>query len=90
MTTNFKYYKIKIIKSLIDQVCCLKNQLLDELIINATDPMIVTRRIRMLQHVSQYELQLISKIQSFETDDPLDINLDVVPHELEIISNRSA
>ena len=44
----------------------------------------------MLQHVSQYELQLISKIQSFETDDPLDINLDVVPHELEIISNRSA
>lgn len=90
MTGNVKYYKIKIIKHLINQTSCLKNQLLDELVVNATDPTIVRRRIRMLQHISQYESQLISKIQSFDTDDILDINLDLVSHELNIISNRSA
>jgi hypothetical protein len=90
MSTNVKYYKIKIIKNLVDQATHLKNQLLDELVINATDPTIVKRRIRMLQHISQYESQLILKIQSFETEDLSDINLDVVCQELETISNRSA
>lgn len=90
MTTNVKYYKIKIIKHLTEQAARLKNQLLDELLINATDPVIVKRRIRMLQHISQYESQLILKIQSFDTDDVLDLDLNTVSNELQIISNRSA
>jgi len=90
MTVNVKYYKIKIIKHLVNQTSCLKNQLLDELVVNATDPTIVKRRIRMLQHISQYESQLISKIQSFDTDDVSDIDLNIVSQELNVISNRSA
>lgn len=90
MTLNVKYYKIKIIKSLIDQACRLKKELLDELIVNATDPVVLKRRIRMLQHISQYESQLLSKIQSFDTDDGADFDLDFISYELTVISNRSA
>ena len=46
----------------------------------------------MLLHVNQYEAQLISKIQLFETDDYNDINVNtqVLFKELAEIVNRSA
>ena len=89
---NVKYYKLKILKSLIKETSELKQQLLSELVTNATDPVIVTRRIRMLLHVNQYEAQLISKIQSFDTDDynDININLRILFNELSEIVNRSA
>jgi hypothetical protein len=92
LTPNVKYYKLKLLKNLINETSLLKQQLLSELVTNATDPVIVTRRIRMLLHVNQYEAQLISKIQLFETDDYNDINVNpqVLFKELAEIVNRSA
>lgn len=73
MNTNIKFYKIKIIKKLLHKSNQAREQLLNELIVNLTDPIIVKRRIRMLEHLNLYENQLISKIQNFETDNIEDL-----------------
>ena len=90
MNNGEKFFKIKSIKKLLQQTTHTRNQLLEELITEATDPVIVKRRIRMLKHLNLYENQLLEKIQNFETDDLNDlINFDpntTIKH----IVNRSA
>jgi hypothetical protein len=90
MSSNVKFYKIKIIKKLLTKTNRARTQLLDELIVNASDPTIVQRRIRMLKHLNLYENQLIDKIQNFETNDVNDINLIYIEHYIDLIINRSA
>ena len=69
MIRQVNYYKIKTTKKLIEIANNHRNKLLTELVDYATDPVIVTRRLRMLSQLSQIESQLLSKLQSFETDD---------------------
>ena len=69
MTDSVKFFKIKLIKKLLKSTEQAKNQLIDELIINATNPIIVKRRLRMIKNLNSYESQLIEKIQHFNTDD---------------------
>jgi aminoglycoside N3'-acetyltransferase len=90
MTSNIKFYKIKIIKKILAKTNQAQTQLLDELTANATDPIIVHRRIRMLKHLNLYENQLISKIQNFKTDDVSDLNMFNIDHYIDAIINRSA
>lgn len=73
MNPGLKFYKIKIIKKLLQKSSQAREQLLHELAVHATDPVITKRRIRMLKHLNLYENQLISKIQNFETDDINDL-----------------
>lgn len=73
MNNGTKFFKIKLIKKLLQQTIHDRNQLLEELITEATDPVIVKRRIRMLKHLNLYENQLLEKIQNFETDDLNDL-----------------
>jgi hypothetical protein len=92
MTVNIDYYKIKILKKFLQQTEQARTNLLNELIINATDPVIYKRRFRMLSHLNHYEEQVIKKIQCFETDDVHDFeigyrNLSVGLH---FILNKSA
>ena len=68
MTDNIKYYKIRTIKKLIEETISQRNLLLDELIDNATDPVIFSRRIRMLTQLSELEIQLLFKIQMVIVD----------------------
>ena len=90
MNSNVKFYKIKIIKKLLTKTNQARAQLLDELIVNASDPTIVQRRIRMLKHLNLYENQLIHKIQNFRTNEVSDLNLIYIEHYVDLIINRSA
>lgn len=90
MTDSVKFFKIKLIKKLLKSTEQAKNQLLDELIINATDPTIVKRRLRMIKNLNSYESQLIEKIQQFNTDDANDL-VEFEPGKyIHHIINRSA
>lgn len=90
MTDNIKYYKIRTIKKLIEEFISQRNLLLDELIDNATDPVIFNRRIRMLTQLSELEIQLLCKIQLFETNDANDLDLEIIRQDLKHIINRGA
>lgn len=72
MEPNIKFYKIKFIKDFFDHCDYHRNQIINELVENATDPTIVMRRIRMLENLAEYQAQMLKKIQDFETDDPND------------------
>jgi hypothetical protein len=90
MNRNIKFYKIKIIKEILTKFNQVRTQLLDELAVNATDPTIVQRRVRMLKHVNLYENQLIAKVQNFQTNDVNDLNTFNVDYYIGEITNRSA
>lgn len=90
MTADAKFYKIKLIKKLLHTTEQLRKQLFDELILNATDPVIIRRRVRMIKSLNLYENQLIEKIQSFETDDINDIIQFDPKITIQHIINRSA
>jgi hypothetical protein len=72
MKPNIKFYKIKFIKEFNEKCDFERNQLINEMIDNATDPTIVKRRIRMLEQLAEYQVQIYKKIEAFETDDPND------------------
>jgi hypothetical protein len=72
MKPNIKFYKIKFIKEFNEKCDFERNQLINEMIDNATDPTIVKRRIRMLEQLAEYQIQIYKKIEAFETDDPND------------------
>ena len=64
--------------------------MLDEFVTNATDPIIIKRRIRFLKHLNLYENQLIAKVQNFETDNIDDLNNFEYKAHIESILNRCA
>lgn len=70
---GIKYYKIKLLKKLLEQTAQLRQELFEQLVVNATDPVVVKRRLRMLRQLNSYENQLMTKIQNFSTDDVEDI-----------------
>lgn len=88
MTPNIKFYKIKFLKDLMKVVQNERVILLDELIDNATDPVIFKRRMRMMRHLNMYENQMLQKIQDFDTDDVQDFEKVFV--NINTIVNRSA
>jgi hypothetical protein len=90
MTTSVKFFKIKLIKKLLKSTEQAKNQLMDELIANATDPTIVKRRLRMIKNLNSYESQLIEKIQQFDTNDANDLVRFEPDKYIHQIINRSA
>lgn len=89
MSCNINYYKIKTIKKLLTKTNEARTQLLDELLVNATDSTIVRRRIRMLKHLNLYENQLLVKIQNFETNDASDLDKFPMNFYINLIINRS-
>jgi hypothetical protein len=90
MFLNLKFYKIKILKNFLLHTNEARNQLLDELITNTTDPVLYIRRFRMLTHLAQYENQIIKKIQNFDTDNVEELELTSLINGLQIILNKSA
>jgi hypothetical protein len=90
MTGPVKYYRIKITKKLIQEATNHRNKLLSELIEHATDPVIFKRRLRLLAQLSDLESQLLTKIQSFETDNVDDFDLQILFNEFRHVTNRSS
>lgn len=90
MEKNVKFYKILLLKNFIEQTSQARTQLLNELAINATDPTLYMRRVRMLAQLSQYENQIIKKIQDFDTDDVKDLSMNNLSLGLHFVLNRNA
>lgn len=90
MLLNLKFYKIKILKNFLQHTNEARSLLLDELITNATDSVLYTRRFRMLEHLAQYENQIIKKIQNFDTDNVEELELKHLINGLQLILNKSA
>ena len=65
--------------------------LLNELIDNASDPIIVKRRMRMLKHLALYESQLIEKLADFDSNDYKDfIDSTAIKRSILSVVHRSA
>ena len=90
MAPNIKFYKILLLNNFLEHTNRARTQLLSELAVNATDPILYKRRFRMLAHLSEYENQIIKKIQDFETDDILDLSIDDIFNGLSIVLNKNA
>jgi hypothetical protein len=90
MSANIKFFKIVLLKNFLQKTQQARQQLFDELSINAIDNVLYNRRYRMLIHLNQYEEQIIKKIQDFDTTDPSDLSINVLAQGLNNILNRSA
>ena len=90
MTTNIELFKLELTHSFLCKSADIKQQLLDELIIYATDPARRMRRMRMISQLCNYESQVVQKIQNFSTDDVEDLQLSNFLKELHNVCNRSA
>jgi hypothetical protein len=92
MPVNIKFHKIKLIIELLNYCGAVKQKLLDELIIYATDETLLKRRVRMLSQLSQYEAQLLEKIHAFDTDNVKELNdaWGMIKNEISDVSHRSA
>lgn len=90
MSSNFEFFKLCFVHNFLSQSTLVKQQLLDELVINATDPVIRMRRIRMLHQVCEFESQILKKLETFDTDDVNDFDAWCAIGELKSVGNRSA
>lgn len=92
MSTNIKFYKINLVFKLLDQCATAKQTLLDELIICATDNVLVKRRLRMLYQITQYEAQILEKIYKYDTNNFNELveSWPVIQQEINNVCNRSA
>lgn len=85
---NQKFYRIKILKQFLTETANVRSTLIDELINQGTNDTVVNRRFLMLQHLSQFEAQIIQKISEFDSDDSADYTLNNI--NVERVVNRSA
>jgi ABC-type uncharacterized transport system auxiliary subunit len=69
-----------------------RTELLQDLVAYTNDSVRYLRRIRMLTQLSQYEYELISKIDNFESQDNSDFDyaLANITNEILSITNTSA
>lgn len=69
-----------------------RTELLQDLVAYTNDPTRYARRIRMLTQLSQYEQDLLTKIDSFESDNKEDFDraLGNITHDILAIANTSA
>lgn len=87
---NQTLLRINLLKEFLAHVDRARQQLIDELIDNATDPVIRMRRFRMLHHLAQVESDMIRKISAFESDDLDDWHDLMLLGDISTVINRSA
>lgn len=87
-TTLLKY---KLLDEFLTETQKHRSLLLQELLDNATDPVIKKRRFRMLSNLSTYESSMIKKIYEFDTTNPGDLSVfDGLYEEIVSLLDRSA
>jgi hypothetical protein len=89
-SANQTFLRIRLLKEFLKRSSAAKTKLLEELVVQASDPIIRMRRFRMLHQLSQLESQTIKKIANLETDDPLDLLKDeIICNDIGNVVNRS-
>ena len=89
MKSSNNYFRIKLLQQFLNATDRARQQLTASLIDHATDPVIVMRRFRMIKQLAEYEAQIVTKIQNFDTDDVLDFD-PVILNEIKFITNYSS
>jgi hypothetical protein len=88
---NTTLFKLHLLNEFLAESQIRRSILLEELINNATDPVIKKRRFRMLSNLATFEASMIKKIADFDTDDIRDLFLiESITVELDSLINRSA
>jgi len=90
VTINFDFYKLKLVQDTVQLVADARTKLLEELLIQASDPTVKMRRFRMLKQLSQFESQIIEKIWRFESDDHQDLIRINLLEEIRLVVSRDA
>lgn len=75
MSINLTFYKSRLLLQFLEDTAQARKKLLEELVVNASDPIIFKRRFRMLKQLSHYESQIIEKINNFDSDNPDDFDI---------------
>jgi hypothetical protein len=85
------FLKLLTLNTFLQNVADHRTNLLIELKDYGCDPVRRLRRIRMLSQLSQYEADVIKKIDSFETDDPKEwLDFSALINTINHITDRSA
>jgi hypothetical protein len=84
------FFRLRMLKLFLQHSAQLKQQLLQELFENATDPVMRQRRFRMLRQLSTYESQIIGKIQNLHTDNTKDFLNRSFEFETDLVVRRDA
>lgn len=90
MSTNRTFLKINMLEQFLTETHLKKQQLLTELVDNATDPTILLRRYRMISQLCDYEGQVVNKIYNLKSNDINEFFMREYINELEIIINKNA
>lgn len=88
--SNISYFKLQLVYDFLCESTSLKKQLLDELVIYATDSVRRMRRMRMLAQLCEYESQILKKIDDFHSLDPQDFDIGILKEELHNVCDRSS
>lgn len=75
MSVNLTFYKSRLLSQFLEDTAQARKKLLEELVVNASDPIIFKRRFHMLKQLSHYESQIIEKIYNFDSDNPDDFDI---------------
>jgi hypothetical protein len=88
---NTVLFKLQMVNDFLAELQQHRQILLNELVDNATDPVIRKRRFRMLSNLATFEASVIKKISEFETDNIHDLfSVEIIVKELELLLDRSA
>jgi len=68
MSINHVFYKNWLIAEIENLVSTNRQQLMAEMVAAGSDPMLYSRRLRMLKQLSLWHAAMIDKISQFETD----------------------
>ena len=85
------FYKSKLMFDTVTLIAHERQPVLRDLIAYSNDPVRYARRFRTLAQLSQYEHDIIIKIQNFETNDPADLSaMSRIKDEILSIVNSAA
>jgi hypothetical protein len=88
---NTLILRLHLLNQFLQQSQQIRSSLLQELIDNATDPIIRMRRFSMLHDLSVYEADIIEKIRSFDADyDDFEKAISSAQMGLSMVTNRAA
>lgn len=92
MQQEFFYHRLKFSIQVSELINSTSDKIKSELILHALDHILVTRRLRMLSQLGQYQQQIFKKIPAWriQSVDDLKFCMQQVERELHIIIDRSS
>lgn len=92
MQQEFFYHRLKFSIQILELINSTSDIIKSELISHALDHVLVTRRLRMLSQLGQYQQQIFQKIPAWriQSVDDLKFCMQLVEQELRIIIDRSS